>query len=490
MPISADILDRRTTGFVLWSPRPQATAPVLVLSNFRPGNPPGIINVRRVPLAPAPGVPVGLWELPAADCGLSVGTIYHYWLEVDDSRSTATPPARVAVTDPFARSVDWRVFPPNAPDFLQPASVVRYAAIGRLEECDPNGEVGVFGAPDAPGALPPNNRLVIYELPTAWTLSAAFSQPERGAATFADVAALADERIGGANFAELEVLRPGTAYLEELGVNALELLPPADSRFNREWGYGTSHYLAPDYELGFPEGNLSPTPNRDLTRLVEALHRKGIRFFVDVVMAFAQEDPYNRIDAPNFHIDDPRATPTDADALTSGRSGGRRDFRDGFGSTLWRYARFLTTYDPVSGTTRAISPAQQLMLVYLTRWANEFRVDGLRLDSVENVANWDFVQAFRELGRAVHADRWQAAGLAPGADEPSRFLVVGEELELPFGLLRDSRGRASTVSGTSPSRLGCGPWCSANRPTATASRGRFARRSTASPPTGSPTARR
>jgi hypothetical protein len=37
------------------------------------------------------------------------------------------------------------------------------------------------------------------------------------------------------------------------------LVPPAsDSYFKREWGYDTSHYLAPDAELGFPEGNLSP----------------------------------------------------------------------------------------------------------------------------------------------------------------------------------------------------------------------------------------
>ena len=180
---------------------------------------------------------------------------------------------------------------------------------GRLEECDPNGEVGVFGARTRRATLPPNNRLVIYELPTAWTLSAAFSQPERGVATFADVAALADERHRGANFAELEVL-PGRAYLEELGVNALELLPPADSRFNREWGYGTSHYLAPDYELGFPEGNLSPTPNRDLAPLVEALPPQGdplLRRRGDGVRARGALQPHRRHD---FHIDDPRATPT------------------------------------------------------------------------------------------------------------------------------------------------------------------------------------
>jgi hypothetical protein len=63
----------------------------------------------------------------------------------------------------------------------------------------------------------------------------------------------------------------------------------SDSYLKREWDYDTSHYLAPDAELGFPEGNLSPTANRDLALLVSGCHRKGIRFWVDTVMAFAHE---------------------------------------------------------------------------------------------------------------------------------------------------------------------------------------------------------
>jgi glycosidase len=439
----ADILDRRTTRFVLWSPRAQATPPVLIIGTLKVGNPPTFAEKSRLPLALAADVPGGgLWERKASDCGLGADTIYHYWIEVEDSRG----PGRVAVTDPFARSVDWRIFPGGATALTQPAAVVRFTGDGHLIECDPNGEAGTFTSADAPGGFAPNNRLVIYELPTAWTISAAFSQPERGAATFLDVAALADEAREGANFAELAVLNRGRAHLVELGVNALELLPPADSRFDREWGYGTSHYLAPDYELGYPEGNLSPTPNRDLTVLVEALHRKNIRFFVDVVMAFAQEDPYNRIDAADFHVDDPKKAlaenpqDPDPDLRTSRPDGGARD---GFGSTLWRYAKLVTTYDPLSGGVRSLSPAAQLMLVYLTRWANDFRVDGLRLDSVENIANWDFVQAFRERARALFAGRWRAAGLDPnaggGGDLLARFLVVGEELSLPFDLLRTKR---------------------------------------------------
>jgi pullulanase len=435
VPISCDILQRRADRFSLWCPRPQNEAPQLVLGQVRPGNPPTLENVRRFPLSPA-GLS-GLFEIEAGACGLQDDTSYHYWFEVDDSRSNT--PAPIVVTDPFATCVDWRVFPPGTTENTQPAAVVRHIGQGKLADADPGGETAVFEAPDAPDALAPNNQLVIYELPVAWALSRSLNQPERAVATFADVTALVDERIGGANFAGLSLLDPGNAYLVDLGVNALELLPPADSFFKREWGYDTAHYLAPDYDLGYPEGNLSPTANRDLAALVSACHRKGIRVFIDAVMAFAHEEPYSRIDAPDFCIDDPAGHQDDPDALTSGRADGSRSPRDGFGSTLWRYAKAVTTYDPISGQVAPIYPARQLMLAYLTRWMRDFRIDGVRMDSVENVASWDFVQSFKDLGRALNRQRWADAGLTPQADAEARFLVVGEELSLPPALLRQNR---------------------------------------------------
>jgi len=436
MPISCDILERRTDRFALWCPRPQREAPQLVIGRLRAGNPPTVEDVRRFPLAAAADA-TGLFEISAAACQLEDETTYHYWFEVDDSRSAS--PARVVVTDPFATCVDWRAFPPGATDNTQPAAVLRHIGQGKLADSDPGGEAAAFQAPDAPDALPPNNQLVIYELPTAWALSRSLNQPERAVASFADVSALIDERIGGANFAALSLLDPGKAYLVDLGVNALELLPPADSFFKREWGYDTSHYLAPDHDLGYPEGNLSPTANRDLAGLVDACHRKGIRFLIDAVMAFAKEEPYNHIDAPDFCIDDPAHNQDDPDALTSGRADGSRGPRNGFGSTLWRYGKGMTAYDPISGRVQPLYPARQLMLAYLTRWMRDFRIDGVRMDSVENVANWDFVQSFKDLGRALHRQRWTDAGLNPNAGADARFFVVGEELTLPPALLRQNR---------------------------------------------------
>ena len=74
---------------------------------------------------------------------------------------------------------------------------------------------------------------MIYELPTAWTRSETPGQLERAVGTFRDVRALVDETVGGANFGGLPILEAGRSYFSELGVNALELLPPADSFFKR-----------------------------------------------------------------------------------------------------------------------------------------------------------------------------------------------------------------------------------------------------------------
>src|SRR5262249_42607515 len=61
-----------------------------------------------------------------------------------------------------------------------------------------------------------------------------------------------------------------------------------------------------------------------------------------------------------------------------------------------------------------------------------------RLDSIVNIGNWDFVQEFKDLARQLWHDRWAAEQPGPvGADE--RFLVVGEELAVPLGLVTQGR---------------------------------------------------
>jgi hypothetical protein len=127
------------------------------------------------------------------------------------------------------------------------------------------------------------------------------------------------------------------------------------------------------------------------------------------------------------------------------------------------------------------------MLTYLTRWMRDFRVDGIRMDSVENVANWDFVQAFKDLARTLWRQRWVDAGLDPAVGADARFLVVGDELTRPPGLLRQSR-LDGLWNNDFQSRIRAASGATA--PTATISNGPCERRSTAVSAGCSPTARR
>jgi len=252
---SSDLLLRRETQFTLWRPSIGVTPPVLVIGTFAFGNPNTLANRKEIPLSQAHPETPGLWTISVGESGLPDG-IYHYWFQVENTNPAEPAAALILCTDPFAATVDWRLLSPSLPAGFnndtdrQPASVIRLRN-GRLSAIDPGGETASFPDDPKPDTLPANNHLVIYELPAAWTRVHDTGTNERGVGTFKDVLALVDEAASGANFEGLDVLNLERSYLTELGVNALELLPPADSFFKRAWGYDTAHFLAPDWELGW-----------------------------------------------------------------------------------------------------------------------------------------------------------------------------------------------------------------------------------------------
>jgi pullulanase len=426
--MDTDLLNRKSTHFVLWAPG--QTAPKLVIGTLQFGAPPFLTGKQSLPLKAVGGVH-GLWELAPADAGLTDGNVYYFWFEVDDTKPGHTASARVSVTDPTAFTVDWRI---TEGDGTQPASVIKFDT-GQLVPCDPDGTPVTPPAPGDLRKLAANNFTIVYELPAAWTRQPRGGGSERGVGTFRDVIAMLDKNAQAPNFDQLEAAQRGHAHIAELGVNAIELLPPADSFFEREWGYGTSHMFAPDYELGHPDFNSWSTANADLRRLAETCHALNIRLIDDVVMGFARSGSYERIDFDDFHIafnhDHP---PADPDAFTSRPGEARQDF----GSTLWRYVRDITTYDPLTGKDADIRPARQLHFLAQERWMNDFHIDGYRIDSVETVANWDFLGDFTNFAREHFRARCNAQGMSD-SDADARFLVVGEELQEPIDIIRQGR---------------------------------------------------
>lgn len=428
-----NIFTRRQTHFVLWCPAKAVTPPELIIGQIQNGNPPKFTKLASKPLQQATNAsgPIdGLWELDASILGLTDGQTYHYWFKVDNKAPDASD--RIQTTDPLASVVDYRLYAPDNPSILHPASVIGFSA-GKLVVRDPNGEEVQHKVADF-HKLAANNQMVIYELPTAWSRSSGSNEFERAVGTFRDAHALVEQKFEGANFSESSVTKLDTPYLELLGVNAIEMLPPADSILAREWGYGTTHYLAADYELGYPEGNLSPTSNQDLTAFINACHEKGIRIILDVVLGFMKEEPYRRIDFDDFYLENPDKHRNDPDAFSS-REGGRKQLRNLFGGLAPRYTKTKTTYNPISDKVEEISPAQQHMLTFLTRWMQDFQIDGIRMDSVENVANWNFIRDFNDEARKQFKARYSAEGDEANA----KFLVVGEELTLPRELLTQKR---------------------------------------------------
>jgi 1,4-alpha-glucan branching enzyme len=330
--------------------------------------------------------------------------------------------------------VDWRLLAPKLPppygdDDRDPAGVIKFQG-GRLLPSDPGGEIADWSGDTSLNTLPQNNQLVMYELPASWTRFNVENNIEVGVGSFRDVIALIERTAQPANFPGILALEAGQAQLEELGINALELLPPADSYVDREWGYATSNYFAADFDLGLSKGNSSPTASTDLVRLIKTCHNHGIRFFADVVMAFATRYSYQNINFLDFHVQ--RGTGDPEDYRADGKP------REDFSGDLFKYNFCVTTYDPISGETKDLIPSRQLMRTYLKRWMLDFRLDGIRLDSIVNIVNWDFVEEFKNAARKLWQDRWNGQGHAPaGAD--ARFLVVGEELAVPIALLDENR---------------------------------------------------
>lgn len=445
------LLDRHKTHFVLWVPGGmQDEAPVLVIGKLSTGPPVAFDEKLRKALDAAPNVPSrSLWELSCESLNLPEGGklpegVYHYWFEITDTSPEKY--GKMLVTDPLAYTVDYGLTElprdRHVPDrekwkVKQPAGVIKLGKdsagnVTLLEPCESDGSWKMLQPPNPQNLrdMPKNNQLVIYELPTSWSRVGirANGRKEFDVGTFEDVRALLDQNITGTNFTDVEEVAK-SAHLKKLGINALELLPPADAKPRAEWGYATAHYFAPDYDLGRRDSQQSHQSSVDLKNLVKKCHESKIRFFPDLVMAFGY-DPYIYIAYDQFHLR-PSEDEDNSDAYQSDRSD---ELRNGHGGEIWRYIKSTDSYDPEKGNAKQLCPASVFHRAHLEYWMTDFHVGGLRLDSINNIGNYDFLKDFRTAARNLFASRY---GRQPGdEDANARFLVVGEELNVPHSLLR------------------------------------------------------
>lgn len=143
-------------------------------------------------------------------------------------------------------------------------------------------------------------------------------------------------------------------HLVSLGVTAVEIMPVAQFSGSRGWGYDGVLPYAPHRAYGGPEA---------LRAFVDAAHARGLMVLLDVVYNhFGPDGNYISLYAPEFfHAE--RHTP-------------------------WGAAIAFET-----------EPVRRLFVDNALYWLDEFRLDGLRLDAVDHVAD----DLLEEIGRQVRA---------------------------------------------------------------------------------------
>ena len=149
--------------------------------------------------------------------------------------------------------------------------------------------------------------------------------------------------------------------LRDLGVTAVELMPVADFRGRRNWGYDGVLPYAPDRAYGTPD---------QLKALVDRAHELGLMILLDVVYNhFGPDGNYLSAYAPSFFRPD-RHTPW----------GGAIDFR--------------------------LGPVRTFFIENALYWLMEYRFDGLRFDAVHAIDHPTFIDDMAaEIRRTVEPGR-------------------------------------------------------------------------------------
>lgn len=133
-------------------------------------------------------------------------------------------------------------------------------------------------------------------------------------------------------------------YIQNLGVNAIELMPVCEFDGNYNWGYSPNHYFAPDRAYG------SETM---LKQLIDECHRRGMAVILDMVFNHATGlNPMNKLypygsdlaQNPWFNVNAPH------------NDNVYEDWNHGF------------------------EPAHRMFIRALQYWLTEYKVDGFRLD--------------------------------------------------------------------------------------------------------------
>ncbi|WP_367874690.1 alpha-amylase family glycosyl hydrolase [Luteolibacter sp. Populi] len=140
-------------------------------------------------------------------------------------------------------------------------------------------------------------------------------------------------------------------YLKELGINAIELMPPTEFPGETSWGYNPCHPFAVEASYGGPDG---------LKTLIREAHKQGIAVLLDVV--------YNHFGPGDLDL-------WQFDGWSENEMGGIYFYNDERAETPWGHTR------PDYGRHEV----RQYLRDNALMWIEEFRADGLRMDAVSYI---------------------------------------------------------------------------------------------------------
>ena len=142
----------------------------------------------------------------------------------------------------------------------------------------------------------------------------------------------------------IEGVRERLDYIQQLGVNAIELMPICEFDGNYNWGYSPNHYFAPDRAYG---------SENDIKRFIDECHQRGMAVIMDMVFNHATGlNPMNKLYP--------------------------------YGSDLSKNPWFNVTAPHEDNVyedwNHDFEPAQKMFKRSIQYWLTEYKVDGFRFD--------------------------------------------------------------------------------------------------------------
>ena len=133
-------------------------------------------------------------------------------------------------------------------------------------------------------------------------------------------------------------------YIQNLGVNAIELMPICEFDGNYNWGYSPNHYFAPDRAYG------SETMYKTF---IDECHKRGIAVILDMVFNHATGlNPMNKL----------------------------YPYGDDLKNNPWFNVSAPHSDNVYEDWNHGFTPAHEMFTRALSYWLEEYKVDGFRLD--------------------------------------------------------------------------------------------------------------